>query len=373
MFNALDLATWFKRALKIMLLFGVYTYLVSRLRDERQLVGFLRASFLVCMLIGSMEIVQRLQNLYEGLTFEAMQWPGVAGTFANSNEGASYIAIFLIFAASLYASRIHERVMSQRLFISSVCLIVLGLVLAMSRTGLMAAVGVTALLFGRDRRLRPVLICGSLPSRWPLPFRSPRFWFNRILGIFGLSGNPEFDLYIRSDLLERVYLWSVYWEIIKAYPVFGIGAANYGFLDRLRLDWPSPPIGTIHSLAEVQFVASSHNGFLSWWAEAGTVAWWPLWVRLIYAAMALRRLLRSQALSTWQKAIGLGTYGGLWVFALTNFAESEFGVSELRYWMLLAFASAVLRQSAEPLPSCAELPPSEYRQGERSEHGSEIG
>jgi len=365
-FGAVDLATGLKRAMKILLLFGVYLYLVHQLRHERQFLAFIRASFLACALTVGMLIIQRLRDLATGQTFEMMQWAGAPGTFANASEGATYIAIFLVIAVSLYSLRIHERVMSHRLFILFACLFVLGLILAMSRTGLLAAAGVTALLFVRNKRLRPVLVFGVVAVAAALTLPVTRFWFNRILGTLGLSGDPEFDLFIQAELVDRVYLWSVYWEVIKAYPVFGIGAANYGFFEKLRLDWPATPEGTMRDLTGIQFVASSHNGFLSWWVEAGTVGIVAFVGSLVCAAVMLRGLLRSRSLSAWQRALGLGTYGGLWVFVLTNLA-GEFGVSELRYWMLLAFASVVLHQAKESGPLEANRRLRERRERERSE------
>ena len=87
---------------------------------------------------------------------------------------------------------------------------------------------------------------------------------------------------------------------------------------------------------------SSHNGFLNWWAETGTVGFLPFLGSLIYAIWALWRLHRRESLSVQWAALALVVVAAISVFIVTNMT-GDFGVSEATYWVLLAIASIVLR------------------------------
>lgn len=136
----------------------------------------------------------------------------------------------------------------------------------------------------------------------------------------------------------------MYWEVIKARPIFGIGAANYGFMQHLHLNWPPAPAGASRGFESIDqyFGFSSHNGFLNWWAETGTVGFLPFIGSLLYTIWALWRLRGRNSLPVQWEALALGTLAAVSVFIVTNMS-GEFGVSEARYWVLLAIASIVLR------------------------------
>lgn len=356
-FGALDVMTWLKRAVRFVLLFGLYLYLVSHVRSQSQLAALIRSSLVACALTSLVLFVQFFQTLYyEGAFFAWSDW-NLRGTFANLNEGATYLAMFVVLAAAVYSQGVHHELMGRRVFMIAAGLSALGLVLYRSRTGLPVTVAVGILLFAGNKRIRRLLLIASLvlALTWNLPFA--RFLRGRLLASFNASGNPEYDAWVQRGILERMYLFRIYWETIKAHPVFGIGAANYGLIRKLNLNVPPPPAGIVSGNLVDYLGTSAHNGYLSWWAETGTVGFVPFVGSLGYAIWALWRLQQRCLASPWWRAVLLGTLGALLVFVLTN-VTGDFGASEVRYWLLLALASIVLQQLKESERPCTELPTS---------------
>lgn len=340
--GAVDVLTWLKRASKITLLFGLYLLLVNWANEKRQLSALIRAGFFGCAVAGA---TISMQMTRAWLSYGLIDVFGAPGTFANGNEAATFLALFILVGLALYASGVHSEVVNRRALFATLSVIAVGVLLTRSRTGVVAVIAASAMLFIRTARVRR-LVLGAVALLVVLGLITPtRIVVDRLLATVGMSGNEEYDAFIQAGGVARIYLLEVYWTVVKANPVFGIGAGNYGFISSLGIALPSPPAGLMIS-AETLLNLSPHNGFISWWVEAGTVGFGAFLVSLLYSVFALararRRWLKQQRGDRWWYAVATGALGGLVVFILTNLT-ADFGVSEVRYWLLLALTTICVR------------------------------
>lgn len=338
-FGAIDVMTWLKRAMKVTWLFGLYYIVVSWASEPRHLRTLLRASFWACAAAATATIGQATVRWTAGGFGEVF---GAAGLFANSNEGATYMALFVVMGISLYAARVHQRVVTRPSLLLLLCIIGLGILFSRSRTGLMSALAVSMLLFIRTARVRRLLVL-VLAFLVLLALTPAAVLLSRLTGTLGISGDENLDAFMRGGDVGRLYLVQLYWTVIKAYPVFGVGAANYGFINQLGLAFPQPPPGLDLS-PETYLRLTSHNGYVNWWLETGTLGFAAFAGSLICATVSVWRARRLAVRDPdpWWRAVATGTFGGLIVFMLTNFG-GEFGVSETRYWLLMALTSISVR------------------------------
>jgi len=151
-FGALDLITWFKRALRITALFGLYLFLVRHLRDERELFTFLRFTIWACAAASSVMIGQVIEWISEGANLERLQGGGLRGTFLNANEGSTYIAMFIVLAMALWQRQGDKSWMSGKVAAAILSLCAIGILTGQSRTGMAVLVlGATIVLIGSKR------------------------------------------------------------------------------------------------------------------------------------------------------------------------------------------------------------------------------
>ena len=183
-FGALDVMTWLKRAMKVTWLFGLYLLMVNWASGERQLRALIRAGLWGCAGAGVAIIVQmtvRWASQGYGEVF------GAAGTFANSNEAATFLAIFVVMGLALYASGRHQAIMHRRalLFLIGTCL--MGILFSRSRTGLLSSTAVSALLFARTPRVRRLVLASFVVILILAVTPSTAVLLNRLLGSVGVS------------------------------------------------------------------------------------------------------------------------------------------------------------------------------------------
>lgn len=366
--GALDLTAWLKRTTKIAMLFGAYVYLVSTVQRVAQTVSLIQAGVLASLVASLFMLVQTTTLAGINPTFELMEY-SVVGTFRNRNEAATFIGIFVISVGAFYALRVHRQWLGRHIS-AAIWLCIVGIVLTRSRSGLLATVGASVLLLLYSRRMwRPLAIAGLvLLLTWNLPVT--RFFVSsRLLPMLGASsGNVDFDAFVSAGWYDRLYLWGIYWDTIKAHPVFGIGVANYDKMAQLNLNFSQPMAGTWANSADAYLGQDAHNGYLNWWAETGTVGVIPFVGSLVWAVLGLARMLRCPGLPLLAKANTLAALGAVVIFTGTNLL-SDFGVYEPRYWFVLAFASIVLRdgrRSERQPASERSVPASRAEPGNRS-------
>jgi O-antigen ligase len=342
-FGAVDTMTWLKRAMRVTCLFGLYLYLVNKVSRREDVMAFIRGGLFACAVAALVLVEEVMELLYNG---GLSDYFGPAGTFVNTNEAATYVALFVVIGTALYALGEYIDVMDRRAFIFTMSLSVVGVIVTRSRTGLAAVIVTPAVLFAWSRRVRRVLVAAAvfvvITSAAPLV----RMFEDRVLGTFGMSGDEGYDEFVQTGNEERLYLLELYWNVIKAHPVFGIGAGNYPFIGSLGLDLPLPSARPGWTPVDPYGGVSSHNGFVSWWAEAGTVGLVPFVAALLCAGRLTWRAGRHRLLAPWWRAVGTGVLGALAVFVMTNLT-GEFGVSQARYWVLLALASIVARHAKD--------------------------
>jgi len=355
LFGALDVPIWFKRSIRVLGLFGMYWYLVQNVRQSSQVAAMIRAGLWACALTGVVMLVQFAGLVRRGeISLYVLSDTGVRGTFANGNEAGTFLVIFLVIAAAFHYSRARAFLMRRTAFSLVVGLTALGLVISQSRTAALIVGILCALLFARNVRfLRFVAMAVLvLALSWPLPMT--QFFAGRLLASVGLSGEQSYDRYVQASTSTRLFLWRVYLEVVRTHPVFGIGAGNYGLIE--KMDIRMPQVGSdVPFDPNFYLGASAHNGFLNWWAETGTIGLLSFLLTLVYAGWLLLGLFRERDVSNSWRAMSLGGAGALGAFILTNFT-GDFGVSEPRYWFLLALTSILIRLRREQDSLCIASP-----------------
>jgi O-antigen ligase len=355
-FGAIDVTTWLKRAMKITWLFGLYLLVTNWAADKRALAALVKGALWGCALAAATMSYQLFQA--SQVRTSLLYLFGVSGTFANSNEGATFMAIVVLIGLSLYAAGVFHGVATKRGMLLLLGACVVGIVVTRSRTAVVGLVAVGAMFFVHDAKSRP-LVLGLFATLITLALvPSTSVIMDRLLGTVGVSGDEAFDEFIQGGTATRLYLLQLYWTAIEAYPIFGIGAGNYGFLEQTGLNFPPPPADVLQTVVQGDHLRlSSHNGFMNWWVETGTIGVVAFVAVLLYSIFALLRARRvSQRcgpVDAWWLAMSRGALAGLLMFIITNFT-GEFGVSEIRLWLLLALSTLSIRELRR---SISQAPP----------------
>src|SRR5207245_1692204 len=105
----------------------------------KEMAALIRASLVACAVTALAIFTQVRDFLRENPELRPSDY-SLAGTFRNANEGATYLAMFVVMAVAIYSLGVHRQVLGRRLFILATVLAAIGLILTRSRTGLVAVV-----------------------------------------------------------------------------------------------------------------------------------------------------------------------------------------------------------------------------------------
>jgi O-antigen ligase len=227
------------------------------------------------------------------------------GTFSNPNVLGGYLLLVLPLGAlaSAYVARVRGAWVVVAL---GGGLGFLSLVFTFSRAAVMislVAIGLGVLVSeGRHRRYL-ILVLVALGAA--------------IAVLAGGCGSDSTSGYGRIDE------WRQTLDVIRDYPVTGVGLGRLGFV--------------LHARDAASTARHAHNLFLTWWAEAGTgalIAW--VWLALLLIWQSLRAALRGSSLAR----AGLVAMFAFFGFSMLDHPANTDRVA-LAFWLVAGFAAGV--------------------------------
>jgi hypothetical protein len=232
------------------------------------------------------------------------------GTFANSNVLGGYLLLLLPVGlmASAYVARVRGLwavvVLGGGLGFLSIAFTFSRAAILMSLVALGLGVLVSDVRYRRWLILVVVLLA---------------------VGIGALAGSCGSD---STASYGRTQEWKQTFEVIRDYPLWGVGLGRLGFV--------------LHARDPASTARHAHNLWLTWWAEAGTgafVAW--IWLAVALLWRSLRAALRGSAAAR----TGLLALVGFFGFSMLDHPANTDRVA-LAFWIVAGFAAAV----ADPGP-----------------------
>lgn len=154
--------------------------------------------------------------------------------------------------------------------------------------------------------------------------------------------------FLREKDEERIYTWITTLDMIKDFPLTGVGKKNYSqFIEPYRE----------RRYGDFKFSsrAHAHNNLLQIMADSGIITglcWLWLWVVLVQETYrTYRRMPETDRLLKW---LPLGFLGSFVAFFVQGFFEYNWGDSEsvMMLWLIIALA---LNTPFRPAPNCDPL------------------
>lgn len=245
----------------------------------------------------------------------------IGGTFGNPMTFAHLFSVALVVVMGVFFQKMINKDKIDLLLIITTVLGFLTLVLTLTRGAWMSVIfGFILMAFvyrpkvGAKVLLFFSLLLPALYFVWPT-FKS------RIDHSVDYQNN--YDSY-------RVVLWKTNIEMIKDYPVFGMG---YGenkrrlreYYDRLSV----PPN---------QFESHAHNQFIHLWAGTGLLGLFCYLICFGYFIRLSFRLYHSFGETDWRRGLSLGTLGAQSGFLVGGLTESNFEHGKVKYILVLIWA-----------------------------------
>lgn len=200
-----------------------------------------------------------------------------------SNYIAGFFVLVIPILTAILLSRSTSKI-EQIALLTSILLMITGLVLTISRggaVGLLVAFSILAARYFRVRNLSFILIfLGSISI---LLYLTP--FFTTLLQRF-------VDFHISPSAIIRLTKWHQAWEIFRQYPIFGVGLDNTPFyLLREALFW------RIHNLPLMLLSETGIIGFC-------------LFMTLIFYHLKIQMTNYSKIKNSFQSALSLGIFSG---------------------------------------------------------------
>lgn len=261
----------------------------SRIGTDRLLLGVLAIMTLTClsMLLSPLTIFMDVQQImFDGL----MRAGRVRGTAAEANHAAFIACLTVALAGAIIIWRGRSA-----LPVLAICVAVGGLLLTLSRTGMVLLIVVIAMLLYFGQRERGV--AAVMPSA----LLSAGLLAGIMSMISAVSGSAWRGLAVgrlTSLETERYLMWEHGWSLIIESPLIGHGINTFyameGFAGRCR-SVPGAPCGV-------------HVQFLLFWGEAGVVPFLTFVLFFVTALAACWRPPRSLLATVaffWTLCLGL--------------------------------------------------------------------
>lgn len=245
----------------------------------------------------------------------------IGGTFGNPMTFAHLFSVVLVVLLGFLFLQLAEGKKKDWLLIVTVFLAAITLVLTLTRGAWMSVVfGVVLMSFvykpkmGYRIALLFSLILPILYMMWPT-------FKNRV--DHSLNYQNNYDSY-------RVVLWQTNVEMIKDYPILGMG---YGenktrlreYYDRLGV----PPN---------QFESHAHNQFLHLWAGTGILGLSCYILCFVFFIRLAYQLYHKFSTDDWRKGLALGILGAQSGFLIGGLTESNFEHGKVKYILVLIWS-----------------------------------
>ena len=231
----------------------------------------------------------------------------------------------------LFRSPAVKNVLAKIVLVALVAAAAFGVILSLSRAGMIAvAVGLLYVGLRSSRALTALLLLTLLTS----PMWAPDYLKDRISGTT-VEGEDSDEAELDNASQMRVSTWQALLRVIQDHPFDGVG-------------WNALPSVLPESGAAlgVDVMDSSHNSFLRMMGELGIVGLgvfiWVLWKCWSLAALTLRA---ARSKFDRQLAVGLGA-GTLALSISCGFGDRFFNVMICGgFWILCALAEDILHEA----------------------------
>ena len=349
-YDASHYKAWFNRSLRVTLMFIMYLYFVNTIRDERKMYIFIRGNIIACFISSIILIIEVLRKFNISNLDDFSSSVLFRGTFNNPNQGAGYIVLFTFFLLAFLPQIKYYKIINSRTYLVFTGICFITVLLYRSRIALLALVIVSIILLFNNKKTRRILLISGvlLTLSWNLSLT--QFLAARMSSTFGASKSEQLNVKMAMSTIDRFNIANIYWQVIKQKPIFGIGAMNYAYMNKrndINIKVPLAPTayygGSKHYPYDVRNT-SAHNMFLSWWVETGTVGLLPFIFSIFFAVKYSFHYMRNHNSNTLFKTLNRAVLGMLLIFIIGGMAH-DYGVAEIRYWLLLTLASIILRLS----------------------------
>ena len=274
---AIDPATSLKRLPTVVALFGVYIVAANFRVTRQELSRILLLTVAGGAAAASVIIFQFAHHL----SFEGRASLVVGNVEANPNELAG--SLLLPFSLALCGVLSGGSRIKRGVLLAALALITISILLTMSRGSLVAlAVTLLVCLFGfgvRRRLLVPILVLAI-----PLLFL-PSLFYQRLEEASTGRGTGRYDI------------WLAGLQIVKSYPVIGVGLANFPVAYRNFA-------GYAHIFPSHGYMREAHDAYLQVCGETGVIGL-VLFIAAIWAQMKEVRFAPSSRDSYGYSAIAL--------------------------------------------------------------------
>lgn len=240
------LATLPRYGPNVFLFFIVYT----AVRDRRHVVWLL-----VAFVIGSS--IAALYGIARPPSQTSLRGDRIGGIVGDPNELASVLIVGLVLAVTL-TGILRRHTLARGATAAAAMLLLLGVLLTLSRGGLLALVVVMIVAIFNAGRWRPAAVLLAVLA------------VAGAVGYFSTFASPVARARVTTAGTGsgRTGLWTIGWRMVEAHPVDGIGAGNFAVSSVHYLLRP----GTIPSdYLVVDIPQVAHNVYLQLLAETGVI------------------------------------------------------------------------------------------------------
>ncbi len=253
------------------------------------------------------------------------------GSFGQSNDLGSFLALFTVLAAALIpASR---RLLARLVLAGAVAAGAFAVLLTVSR-GAMAALAVGLLFVGiKSSRLLTFLLVAALLTS---PLWTPDFVKQRVLGT-QVESDASDELSLESSSQLRVDTWHAVIDVVTHHPLDGVGFAGLGYV--------LPEAG---SALGVDVKDSAHNTYLRFLGEMGVLGL-ALFIWLLWSCFKLARDGAALASSPFDRQLCVGLMASTLALAASCALGDRFFpiIITGNFWLLCALVNDVLAEARE--------------------------
>ncbi|HEY8559733.1 MAG TPA: O-antigen ligase family protein [Pyrinomonadaceae bacterium] len=288
----------------------IFIIMINTLHSKKRLYGLMWLGIGAAVLLSYQAIGLYNQGIFNTEGYRVSLDFG--GMFANPNDLAMHLAIFLPIALTLAFASPNKT--AKLLYFIAAGMMVLGIMVTQSRGGFLGFLGMAAVLvwkIGRNQRAKVVLL-SSVTGLFLILFAPGNFGL-RILSIFIPSLDPTGSSGERKELLIRSI-------VVTLRNPWGIGMGNF------------PLVGIQNR--------QTHNAFTQVSAEIGVIALIAYLVLLISPLLKLRaveqQLSRNEDFS-WLYYLSIGVQASIVAYIISSF----FGAVAYNWFIYFPIAFAV--------------------------------
>jgi len=336
---SIALAQVFRLIIFLVLLYLLYAVVLKHNAVFSVLLG-LFVSAIVYFLVAFSELAKANFDFIQRAQNEVFR---IGSDYVNANGLGAVFGVTLILALSLYHSKFFKTQLSKVLLIGFIVTVVSGLLVANSRSALLATlIGLTYYFFITNRKIvwygLTTVIIALLVILIVEPLRN------------------FFELFLRFDQFStgRDFLWANAWEIIKHNPFFGTGPGAYKLQMYKHLPYALGGFEESYIRRQYEFVTFgvAHNFYLFMQSELGLIGgilsvYLP--ASLLHYANKVSKQIRDTNQQMHRLVVGI-TAVFIFIFIRGIFESSfilNYGyiLSDLPLWSLIALLIVIEKRS----------------------------